>query len=57
MIRVALLALIIAATAATAIASVNANVATPKNKSIFTVTRLLIVHQCAVDDCSDTPTS
>jgi hypothetical protein len=65
MVRYALIALAIAATGATAFASINpADVAAPpKNTTIIAKNQLwpvlgpLMVEQCAKEDCSDTPST
>ncbi len=55
MIRTTLIALAIAATAATAIA--NTEAPSLRVKNIFATAKPLVIQQCAVEDCSDTPTS
>jgi hypothetical protein len=60
MIRTTLIAIAIIATAATAIAGVSVNFSAPSKVAIEMndVARTagpLVVEQCAVEDCSDTP--
>lgn len=60
MIRTTLIAIAIVATAATAIAGVSVNFSAPNKVAIemndvARTTGPLVVEQCAVEDCSDTP--
>jgi hypothetical protein len=60
MIRTTLIALAIAATAATAIASANLTASSKIEIGMNDIGRVagpLVVEKCAVEDCSDTPTS